>query len=136
VAETRPKETTRRITNLKNQRAWVKDACQAGSFSLHDLQKRIGAIDGESSALESAQNRALGPVEVDHELAEDLVEVFTFWADLPRREKRDLLRSWQIRISVTKTESGKRGQIRPERVHIGSLHDVCIYKKMKHLGIV
>lgn len=70
--ETRPKETTRRITNLKNQRARVKDAYQAGSFSLHDLQKRIGAIDGELSALESAQNRALGPVEVDHELARRL----------------------------------------------------------------
>ena len=55
-AQTRPQETTRRITELKNQRARVKDAFQSGSFSLHDLQKRIGAIDGELSALESAQN--------------------------------------------------------------------------------
>jgi len=32
---------------------------------------------------------------------------------------------------VTKTESGKRGQIRPERVHIGSFHDACVYEKMR-----
>ena len=63
------------------------------------------------------------------------MEVFTFWADLPHREKRDLLRSWQIRISVTKTESGKRGQTRPERVHIGSLPDAWLYKKMQRYGI-
>ena len=126
MAETRPKETTRRITTLENQRARVKDPYQSGSFSLHDPQARIGAIDGDLSALESAQNRALGPVEVDHELVEDLVGVFTFWTDLLRREKRDLLRSWQIRISVTKTEPRKQGQIRVERIPTGSQHDACI----------
>ncbi len=64
-AQTRPQETTRRVTELKNQRARVKDAFQAGSFSLRDLQKRIGAIDGEPSALERAQSRAQEPLDLD-----------------------------------------------------------------------
>ncbi|MFP6627833.1 MAG: hypothetical protein VCC67_02210 [Myxococcota bacterium] len=40
-----------------------------------------------------------------------------------------------LRISATRTRSGKAGQIQVERIRIGSLHDACIYKKMKRLGV-
>ena len=123
-----PQETTRRIAELQNQKARVKDAYQVGAFELKDLRKRIAAIDGELSVLQDLLQREQRAIDIDPDLVTDLVEVFASWRDLRRRERRELLRSYQIRIGVTKTKVGRNGQIRIERVEIGSLDDVCIYK--------
>jgi hypothetical protein len=60
------------------------------------------------------------------------VDVFSSWRDLDRRTKRDLLRSFGIRIFITKIA---RGRLHVERIQIRSLDESLIYKKMKRLKV-
>jgi hypothetical protein len=66
---------------------------------------------------------------VGAELVAALVDVFSSWQDLTKAEKRELLRSYRMRIVVTRPQ---RGEMKVERVDIGALpsfpDELCLYK--------
>ena len=71
-------------------------------------------------------------IRIDPDAVVALVDVFSSWRDLDRRTKRDLLRSFGIRIFITKIG---RGRLHAERIQIRSLDEALIYKKMKRLNV-
>jgi hypothetical protein len=131
-AESPPAETTRLITEGENRKRRVKDAYVAGTFDLEETQKRLAAIDGELSILHGLLAHQERAISIDPDAVVALVDVFSSWRDLDRRTKRDLLRSFGIRIFITKI---RRGQLHVERIQIRSLDEALIYKKMKRLDI-
>ncbi len=125
----------RRLTQVENRRQRVKDAYVEGDFDLAELRKRTAAFDAEKAELE-AHVGTDAPVEIDHELVADLVEVFASWRDLKREDKRALLRDYRAEI-VVETLGGRRKRwLRVDRLRLGVLPPhLWLYKKMKRFQI-
>ncbi len=117
---------------LQNQRERAKDAYMEGLFELRELKKRLSKIDGDLAVLNELLERQPTPIAVDPVLVQELVEVFTCWSDLKISEKRELLDAYQIRIAVSRP---KRGKVSVDRVDIGVLDRVRLYKKLKRYGM-
>jgi DNA invertase Pin-like site-specific DNA recombinase len=135
-AQAPPAETSRRVSELRNQERRVKDAYVEGAFGLPELKKRVAGIQGEINVLTDLMEREAPDVTVGASLVAALVDVFSSWQDLTKVEKRELLRSYRMRVVVIRP---RRGEMKVERVEIGALpsfpDELCLYKKMKRHGI-
>jgi hypothetical protein len=73
--------------------------------------------------------REASDVTVGADLVAALVDVFSSWQDLAKKEKRELLRSYRMRVVVIRP---RRGELKVERVEIGALpsspDELCLYK--------
>lgn len=123
-AASAPAETVRRISQLENQAARIRDAYVDGAFDLREMKKRGGAVEGELSLLRGLLERQNDDIELDSDAVLEVVDVFSSWGDLGRMDKRRLLRAFQIRIAVRKAA---RLKIHVDRVTIGVLEDAVIY---------
>lgn len=109
-----------------------------GVFDLPELQKRIATMEADREALEALLERPTGPIEVDEEVLDALVDVFSSWTHLRRDQKRAIVRDYQIRVRVSKAPrtQGKRSKLDVASLRIGVFRDdFSIYKKMQRLRI-
>jgi DNA invertase Pin-like site-specific DNA recombinase len=127
-----PRSIARKITELENRRSRAMDAYEKGAYELPELTKRLAAIDGELGSLRELQERSSEAIELDPDLLAQVIEVFGSWCLLERCEKRDLLRAYRISIHVSRPA---RRILHVNRVDIGLLADVALYKKMRRHGI-
>ena len=115
--------------------AWTKDAYVEGDFELAELRKRMAALDAGKAEIE-VQMGTEEPVELDHEVVTDLVEVFASWRDLEREDKRALLRDYRAEIVVETCGERRKRWLRVGRLRLGVLPPhLWLYKKMQRLGI-
>ncbi len=131
AARPKPKEATRRLTELANMKERAKDAYEAGAYELPELQKRLAKIDGEATLLEELISREDDGIALDARLVQELVDVFCNWSTLRRAEKRKLLAAYEVRIAISRP---RRRVLKVERVVVGvtaSQGSERIYKKMK-----
>jgi len=127
-----PRDVQRTITTLENKRRRAKDAYMAGVFDLSELEKRTIDLNGELTSLQRLVDRQEQPIQISAESVSALVEVFSSWGDLTRDEKRILLGDFGVRVAVQRP---RRRLLHVARVEIRSLDGLCLYKKMKRLGI-
>jgi len=95
-------------------------------------------MDAGREALEALLERPTRPIEVDEEVSDALVDVFSSWSHLLREQKRATLRDYQIRIRVAKAPKiqGKRSKLEVVSMRVGVFRDdFSIYKKMQRLRI-
>lgn len=76
-AKAAPAEVTRKLTDLANQRRRLIDAHVAGVVDLRETERRAAAIDSEIATLERLAARADDSIEIDDEVLDALVDVFS-----------------------------------------------------------
>ena len=131
----RPAAVARRINELHNQCERAKDAYEEGLYDLAELGKRLAKLKAQIRGLESALELAGAEIEISPRLVVDLVDVFSSWRDLRPEEKRKLLKSFQVRVRVSRPE---RRVVSVDEVMIGvagSQHALTIYKKLRRYGM-
>jgi DNA invertase Pin-like site-specific DNA recombinase len=131
----RPASVARRINELHNQCERAKDAYEQGLYDVNELGKRLAKLKAQISGLEEALQLAGARIDIDADLVARLVDVFSSWRDLRRDEKRRLLKSFQIRVRVTRPA---RRVLSVDEVMVGvagSQHALTIYKKLRRYGM-
>ena len=130
-------DATRRLTELHNRRTRIQDGYERGLYSATEASKRIASIESEIASLTELLGRDTGPIELDPDVVDGLVDVFASWSDLAREEKRRLLASNRIRIRLLAVGPRKPPEIDSITLGIlGELPDsVRVYKKMRRFGI-
>lgn len=84
------------------------------------LQKRQAELDGERAALEALMD-APGTIDLEAEIVDDLVEVFSSWSDLALQAKRALLSGYGMQIVATVDGQRKRKTLKIERFRFSGL---------------
>jgi len=117
-----------RLTRCEQRRQRVKDAYVDGDFDLLELRKRSAALDAERASIE-AQMGADEEIEIDDAVVGDLVDVFTSWRDLRRREKRSMLKSFGVEIVAERIGRARHGRMQIDRLRLNVLPShVWLYK--------
>lgn len=123
-------DAARRLTNLHNRRARVRDAYESGDYDLVELRKRSAAIDGEIAAIEDRLGRDPEPFAVGRDVASRVARVFASWGRLGREEKRRLLDAYRVRAWIAATKRRHRPTV--ESIEVGLIErsgdSVRVYK--------